>query len=131
MCIPVLGPHAVLQPRLPWRVVGAQVNEHPFCNIKQVCVQLPTSAVNVALPRLLLRAVLRPVLRRRQPSSNRSIFPTRRAHSSKPAACCCSVRPSVCPICPRCCSGQMGRTDGRFINHALHTRRAVPISYDG
>jgi len=42
------------------------------------------------------------------PCSNRSISPARRAHSSKPAA--------------RCCSGQMGQTDGRTDGHRTVTQ---------
>ena len=48
-----------------------------------VCVPLPTSADNVTL----LAAATE-----RRPCSNRSISPARRAHSSKPAARCCSGR---------------------------------------
>ena len=40
------------------------------------------------------------VLLRCRPCSNQSVSPTRRAHSSKPAA--------------RCCSGRMGQTDRRM-----------------
>ena len=72
---------------------------------EQVCVQLPTCAENA------FAAALHVVVLRRQPCSNRSISPTHLAHSSKPAA--------------RCCSGRVGQTNGRtpyrFINPAPHT----------
>jgi len=59
-----------------------------------------------------------PVLLRRRPCSNRSIRHTRRAHSSKLAA--------------RCCSGRMGQTDRRTpyrcTDPTPHTSRAVPIT---
>ena len=65
------------------------INIITWTTLKKVCVQLPTSADNVTLLALLLNG-------RRCPSTS----PARRAHSSKPAA--------------RCCSGQqMGQTDGR------------------
>ena len=50
------------------------------CQTERVCVQLPTSAVNVAL--LAFAA-------QRRSCSNRSISPARRAHSSKPASAEC------------------------------------------
>ena len=57
------------------------------------------------------------VLLRHQTCSNRSISPASWAHSSKPAACCCS--------------GRTGQTDGRttyhYIDPAPHSTRAVPI----
>ena len=46
------------------------------------------------------------VLLQCHPCSNRSISPTRRAHSSKPAA--------------RCCSGRMGQTDRQTNTMPLH-----------
>ena len=54
---------------------------------EQVCVQLPTSAVNVALPAFTAerRAAAAPAVQRWIP-------PTRRAHSSKPATGCFSGR---------------------------------------
>jgi len=63
-----------------------QSREHrvtsPFLFFEQACVQqLPTPADNVTL--LAVAA-------ERRPCSNRSIFRGRRAHSSKPAARCCS-----------------------------------------
>jgi len=68
---------------------------------KQVCAQLGDlrTLKTWHCPHLLLCAVLL----RRRPCSNRSISPTRRAHSSKHAA--------------RCCSGRMGQTDGRTDGH--------------
>jgi len=45
--------------------------------IEQVCVQIPTLAVN---------ATLLAIAAERQPSTNRSMSPANRAHSSKPAA---------------------------------------------
>ena len=58
-------------------------------HIKQVRVQLPTSADNATLLALAVE---------RRPCSNRSVSPGRLAHSSKPAAAC----------------GRMtGRTDGQ------------------
>ena len=60
-------------------------------NKRQDCVQLPTSADNVTL--LAFAA-------ERQPCSNRSTFPVRRAHSSKLAAAAFSGR-------------LLGRTDGQ------------------
>jgi len=48
-----------------------------------VCAQLPTSADNVTLLA---------VVAERQPCSNRSLSPGRRAHSSKPAAAACGRR---------------------------------------
>ena len=58
-----------------------------------------------------------PVLPRRRPCSNRSISPTCRAHSSKPAALCCSIR-RMRPT--------DGRTPYRYIDPAPHIMRAVP-----
>ena len=58
------------------------------------------------------------MLLRRRPCSNRSISPNRRAHSSKPAA--------------RCCSRRIGQTDERtshrLIEPVAHTMRVVPIT---
>ena len=69
--------------------------------IQQVCVQLPTSADNVALPAFAAarRAAARLLLTAGPPCSNRFISLGRRAHSSKPTA---AVR-----------GGRMGQTDGR------------------
>jgi len=50
--------------------------------VKQVCVQLPTSAGNVALP--ALAAVRRVAAAECQPCINRSMSPARWACSSKP-----------------------------------------------
>ena len=69
-----------------------------------VCYELRTSAANVALPACV--AARRAAAPWRRPCSNRSISPTRRAHSSKPAA--------------RCCSGRTGQTDGRTDTGPLH-----------
>jgi len=72
------------------RVSLFNINEpRLFCN-KQVRLRLPTSAGNAALLELLCAVAC---------CSNRPTPPSRRAHSSKPAA--------------RCCSGRMGhrRTD--------------------
>ena len=84
---------------------------------KQVCAQLGDlrTLKTWHCPHLLLCAVLL----RRRPCSNRSISPTRRAHSSKHAA--------------RCCSGRMGQTDRRthgrtpyrFMDPAPHTMQPV------
>jgi len=49
-----------------------------------------------------------PVLLRRRPCGNRSIFPIRRTHSSKPAV--------------RCCSGRMGQTDRQTDGHRTVTQ---------
>jgi len=59
---------------------------------EQVCVQLPTYADNVALPAF-----------------------AHRAHSSKPAA--------------RCCSGRMGQTNGKTQYRFIEPARAIPIIY--
>jgi len=90
-------------------------------SFKQVCAQLGDlrTLKTWHCPHLLLCAVLL----RRRPCSNRSISPTRRAHSSKHAA--------------RCCSGRMGQTDRRtdrrthgrtpyrFMDPAPHTMQPV------
>jgi len=60
--------------------------------VKQVRLQLPTSADNVAL--LAFAAACRAAVRRAAAAPGggryRSISPARRAHSSKPAARCCN-----------------------------------------
>jgi len=90
---------------------------------QQACIQLPTSAVNVALP-------------------------TFAAAQNAVAPCCCSagcaankqhllpVGSTVTNLPQCCCSRQMGQTDRqtdkqtpyRYIDPALHTMRAMPIT---
>ena len=53
---------------------------------EQVCVQLPTPAVNATLLAFADKRRAAALLLLRRPCSNRSISPTSRAHSSKPAA---------------------------------------------
>ena len=87
-------------------------------------VQLLTSADNVALTPFAHRTLL---LRRgccwppaRRPYSNRSIYPVRRAHSSKPAVAACGGRMEQ--------TGRQTDTRQLRIPPALHTMWLVPVS---
>jgi len=64
-----------------------QLNRTKRSGNKKVCVQLPASADNLALPAFGRRNTAE-----RRPCSKRSICPARRAHSSKPAAAAYSDR---------------------------------------
>ena len=80
----------------------ADTTETSLCSASYVSWQRGTARIG---PPLLRRGCCWAYARR--PCSNRSIYPASRAHSSKPAACCCSGR--IGQIC-----GQTDRrTDGR------------------
>ena len=99
-----------------------QLNPALIASMKQVCVQLPTSADNVALPAFAAarRAAARLLLGAGRAAIDRSHG--RRAHSSKPAA--------------GACGGRMAQTDrqtdggtpDRCIDSAPHTTWTVPTN---
>ena len=92
--------------------------------LTSLCLQLPTSAVNMALPACVAErraadsrcgaaAAGRPGSRR-----CRSITPARTALSSKPAA-------------HRCCGRMMGQTDGRTDARPFHRPRSAYYASSG
>jgi len=116
-----LGPRSASSSQQPAAAAAAEITSHRSETLSHavdvialrvaavkmkftVCYELPTSAANVALPACV--AARRAAAPWRRPCSNRSISPTRRAHSSKPAA--------------RCCSGRTGQTDRRTDTVPLH-----------
>jgi len=83
--------------------VWLKQNEYRQKQVKQVCIQLPMSADNVALPAVLQHGCCWML------DSNRSVSPARQAYSSKPAAVEC------------------GRRIEQTNTISLHTMQAVPI----
>ena len=118
------GPSAPESSTLTTRLPSHPVNKHR--HMKQVCVQLPESAVNVT--RLAFAAERRAAaplcLGARGDRRCRSISPARTALSSKPAACRGCGR--VTGQTDRQADGQAdGRTLDRFIDAAPYAMPAV------